>query len=96
MRTDTETLIKALEILVDDIQSVDGVANAAIAEAAQRLSELNAENAKFKKDAAKIRVEAIKEAATMCCPVSGYVVRDDQARRDLMQYADFLEKTESE
>lgn len=57
---------------------------------------LEAENAKLKKDAAKIRVEAIKEAATMCCPVSGYVVRDEQARKELMEYAAFLEKTESE
>jgi len=41
MRSDTETLIKALEILARDIQSEDGVANAAIAEAAQRLKEFN-------------------------------------------------------
>jgi cell division protein FtsX len=41
MRSDTETLIKALEILARDIQSDDGVANAAIAEAAQRLKEFN-------------------------------------------------------
>ena len=57
---------------------------------------LEAENAKLKQDASKIKVEAIREAAIMCCPVSGYVVSDDQARKDLMQYADFLEKTESE
>jgi cell division protein FtsX len=41
MRSDTETLIKALKILARDIQSEDGVANAAIAEAAQRLKEFN-------------------------------------------------------
>ena len=41
MRSDTETLIKALEILARDIQSEDGIANAAIAEAAQRLKEFN-------------------------------------------------------
>jgi len=39
MRTSTETLIKAMRILSSDIQSDDGVANAAIAEAAQRLEE---------------------------------------------------------
>lgn len=33
----TDTLIKALRILARDIQSEDGVANAAIAEAADRL-----------------------------------------------------------
>ena len=39
MKTSTETLIKAMRILSSDIQSDDGVANAAIAEAAQRLAE---------------------------------------------------------
>ena len=36
----TQTLIDALRILARDIQSDDGVANAAIAEAAQRLEAL--------------------------------------------------------
>lgn len=39
-RTDDKTLIAALRILANDIQSQDGVANAAIWEAAQRLEEL--------------------------------------------------------
>ena len=39
MTTDTETLAKALDILAHDIQSDDGVANAAIREAAERLRE---------------------------------------------------------
>ena len=39
MKTSTETLIKAMRILSSDIQSDDGVANAAIYEAAQRLGE---------------------------------------------------------
>ena len=39
MKTSTETLIAAMRILSQDIQSDDGVANAAIAEAAQRLEE---------------------------------------------------------
>jgi len=37
MKTDTTTLIKAMRVLAQDIQSGDGVANAAIAEAADRL-----------------------------------------------------------
>jgi hypothetical protein len=41
MRSSTPTLIAALRILANDIQSEDGVANAAIAEAADRLQELN-------------------------------------------------------
>lgn len=39
MKTDTKILIKALRILANDIQSDDGVANACIAEAADRLEE---------------------------------------------------------
>jgi hypothetical protein len=44
MRSSTPTLIAALRILANDIQSEDGVANAAIAEAADRLQELNETN----------------------------------------------------
>ncbi len=42
MRIDDKTLIEALRILARDIQSDDGIANAAIAEAADRIEELNA------------------------------------------------------
>jgi uncharacterized protein (UPF0147 family) len=40
VKTNTDTLIKALRILANDIQSDDGVANATIVEAADRLHEL--------------------------------------------------------
>ena len=41
-RSTTETLISALRVLARDIQSGDGIANAAIAEAAGRLEEQEA------------------------------------------------------
>ena len=41
MKTDTLILIKAMRRLAEEIQSEDGVANAAIAEAADRLEELH-------------------------------------------------------
>lgn len=41
--TDDETLASAMDVLAREIQSGDGVANAAIAEAAQRLRELRAQ-----------------------------------------------------
>lgn len=41
MNTSTEILIKALRILAEEIESDDGVANATIAEAADRLEYLN-------------------------------------------------------
>jgi predicted nuclease with TOPRIM domain len=40
MKTDTNTLIDAMRILANEIESEDGVANAAIAEAADRLEQL--------------------------------------------------------
>lgn len=40
-RTDTKTPIESMRILARDIRSADGVANAAIAEAADRLEELD-------------------------------------------------------
>ena len=39
MKTSTETLIAAMRILSQDIQSDDGAANAAVAEAGERLAE---------------------------------------------------------
>jgi hypothetical protein len=51
MKTPTQTLAAALRILANDIESPDGVANAAIAEAAERLDELVAQ------------VEVLKDAA---------------------------------
>lgn len=54
MRSSTETLIKALQLLAKEIESPDGVANAAIAESAGRMAELlkdciYLENEMFKK-----------------------------------------------
>ena len=43
MRTKTETLIAAMRILSHDIESNDGIANATIAEAADRIEELFSE-----------------------------------------------------
>ena len=51
MKTPTQTLAAALRILANDVESPDGVANAAIAEAAERLDELAAQ------------VEVLKDAA---------------------------------
>lgn len=43
-KTSTKVLAEVLRVLAMDVQSKDGVANAAIAEAAGRLEELQAEN----------------------------------------------------
>lgn len=47
-RTDTETLISAMRALAECIKSDDGIFNAAIREAADRLEELQAENEKLR------------------------------------------------
>lgn len=44
MKSSTETLIGALRYLAEDIESTDGVANAAIFEAAERLEQLQREH----------------------------------------------------
>jgi len=49
MRSKTETIIGALRVLAQDIQSGDGVANAAIAEAADRMEELCSELSFYRK-----------------------------------------------
>jgi hypothetical protein len=43
-RTSTQTIISALLVLARDIESPDGVVNAAIAEAAERLAEFDGES----------------------------------------------------
>ena len=49
-RSTTETIITAMRILAEDIQSEDGIANAAIREAADRLEELASELARMKRN----------------------------------------------
>lgn len=40
LRSSNENIVQALRILADEIQSMDGIANACIAEAADRIEEL--------------------------------------------------------
>jgi hypothetical protein len=46
--SETSVLVKALRILAEDIQSDDGVANACIYEAAERIQQLSDQLAKWK------------------------------------------------
>ena len=70
MRTQIEILVKAMHILANDIQSDDGVANAAIYEAAQRLEEQNQ------------RIKRLEEAGDlltrMVCRQDGYGIFQDE------------------
>lgn len=59
MKTKSKTLVKALRILSEGVQSDDGVANACIAEAADRIEELEAKvselNQKLCRDMFRLR-----------------------------------------
>ena len=59
MRTSTETLIAAMRILSQDIQSDDGVANAAVAEAAERLAEQHMRIAQLERENDAMRADLL-------------------------------------
>ena len=59
MRTSTETLIAAMRILSQDIQSEDGAANAAVAEAAERLAEQHMRIAKLEQENDSMRADLL-------------------------------------
>ncbi len=59
MRTSTETLIAAMRILSQDIQSEDGAANAAVADAAERLAEQHMRIAKLEQENDAMRADLL-------------------------------------
>ena len=68
MRSTTTTLIQSMRVLARDVQSEDGIANSAIAEAADRLEELKgiAEVVLIQWDERKLqakKMEMLREAA---------------------------------
>jgi len=65
-RTDTDILISALKILSDDIQSGDGVANAAIFEGAMRIEELrdDVEHWKYKSEESRKQLDRMLEVVS--------------------------------
>ncbi len=59
MRTSTETLIAAMHILSQDIQSEDGAANAAVAEASERLAEQHMRIAQLERENDALRADLL-------------------------------------
>ena len=59
MRTSTETLIAAMHILATEIQSDDGAANAAVAEAAERLAEQHMRIAQLEQENDAMRADLL-------------------------------------
>ena len=59
MKTSTETLIAAMRILSQDIQSDDGAANAAVAEAAERLAEQHMRIAQLEQENDAMRADLL-------------------------------------
>jgi hypothetical protein len=62
MRSSTKTLVAAMRVLASDIQSDDGVANAAIAEAADRLAEQQAHIAELEQAAPEPDTVAVDDS----------------------------------
>ena len=59
MKTSTETLIAAMHILATEIQSEDGAANAAIAEAGERLAEQHMRIAQLEQENDALRADLL-------------------------------------
>ena len=59
VRTSTETLIAAMHILATEIQSDDGAANAAVAEAAERLAEQHMRIAQLERENDALRADLL-------------------------------------
>jgi hypothetical protein len=87
MRSDTKTLIAAMEYLSHDIESSDGVANAAIAEAAQRLQELYLENDVTLKNLLKNQQDLIwwKETANTNMKIVRDLAQEIHELREIIQ-----------
>lgn len=102
MKTDTGTLIQALKILSEDIQSADGVANTAILEGAHRLEELVKELEAVKanmeildtyhKNINQIKADAVVQAVVDIdvTPAMGSDVMGTVLVTDLLEYANSL------
>jgi peptidoglycan hydrolase CwlO-like protein len=59
VKTSTETLIAAMRMLSQDIQSDDGAANAAVAEAAERLAEQHMRIAQLEQENDALRADLL-------------------------------------
>jgi hypothetical protein len=59
VKTSTETLIAAMHILATEIQSDDGAANAAVAEAAERLAEQHMRIAQLEQENDAMRADLL-------------------------------------
>jgi hypothetical protein len=59
VKTSTETLIAAMRMLSQDIQSDDGAANAAVAEAGERLAEQHMRIAKLEQENDALRADLL-------------------------------------
>jgi len=59
VKTSTETLIAAMRMLSQDIQSDDGAANAAVAEAGERLADQHMRIAKLEQENDALRADLL-------------------------------------
>ena len=107
-RSDTKTIITAMKYLAEDgVYSKDGVANAAIAEAAERLRELFDQNKKLLcelEEAQKYADELVQHKDMVCLPAdlrnlrsaNSYLAEQNQNFKEentcLLQYIKILQQ----
>jgi len=92
MRSSTETLIAAMRILSRDIKSTDGIANAAVAEAAERLTELAEAERKSAITLASLR-ELSRQWKEGADERSEWYVTSDAIDRFTLELDEILEET---
>lgn len=93
MKSSTETIIGALRILSNDIQGGDGVANACLLEAADRMEELCAELL-FQKRLAEKYVEAGKICAKIY--IARNITLSEESMLSALDEIDEIYKTQND
>jgi hypothetical protein len=92
MKSSTKTLIEAMQILASEIQSEDGVANAAILEASERLREQDNRIAELEAQLKAAKADGVREFGKWYVDTNDRSVFD-VAINDLADlYADSLSK----
>lgn len=57
----------------------------------ETLGQIERESADIAPNLNMVRADALRDAANTYCPVSGYIIRDERSRSDLMSWAQMVE-----
>lgn len=84
-----EELTVSLAYLIDAINCEDGQACDWVDTAEREAKAVLAKTPE--QSLAMVRANALRDAANTCCPVSGYIIRDERSRSDLVSWAQMVE-----